>query len=65
MRIAIGGGVVERQPHVLPRIQEKLVESLAGYIDLPPGPYVVTPGLGNQAGPMGSIALAMSAGEAR
>ena len=65
MRIAIGGGVVERQPHVLPRIQGKLVESLAGYIDLPPGLYLVTPGLGNQAGPMGSIALAMSAAEAR
>ena len=65
MRIAIGGGVVERQPHVLPRIQEKLVESLAGYIDLPPGLYLVTPGLGNQAGPRGSSALAMSAAEAR
>jgi fructokinase len=65
MRIAIGGGVVERQPHLLPRIQEKLVESLAGYVDLPPGLYVVAPGLGDQAGPMGSIALAMSVAEAR
>jgi len=65
MRIAIGGGVVERQPHLLPQIREMLVESLAGYIDLPPGPYVVAPGLGDQAGPMGSIALAMGAAEAR
>jgi fructokinase len=65
MRIAIGGGVMERQPHLLPRIQEKLVESLAGYIDLPLGPYAVAPGLGDQAGPMGSIALAMEAAEAR
>ena len=61
MRIAIGGGVVERQPHLLSRIQEMLVGSLAGYLDLPTGPYVVAPELGAQAGPMGSIALAMDA----
>jgi len=61
MRIAIGGGVTEGQPHLLPRIQEMLVESLAGYVDLPPGSYVVAPELGTQAGPMGSIALAMDA----
>ena len=61
MRIAIGGGVVERQPQLLPRIEEMLIESLAGYMDLPPGPYVLAPELGAQAGPMGSIALAMDA----
>jgi fructokinase len=61
MRIAIGGGVMERQPHLLERIERMLVESLAGYIELPPGPYVVAPELGAQAGPMGSIALAMEA----
>lgn len=59
MRIAIGGGVMERQPHLLPRIQEMLVGSLSGYLDLPAGRYVVVPELGPQAGPMGSIALAM------
>jgi fructokinase len=64
MRIAIGGGVMGRQPHLLPRIQEMLVESLDGYLDLPPGPYVVAPELGAQAGPMGAIALAMDAAEA-
>ena len=61
MRIAIGGGVLERQPHLLGRIHEMLVESLSAYMDLPPGPYVVAPELGAQAGPMGSIALAMDA----
>jgi fructokinase len=61
MRIAIGGGVMERQPHLLGRIEEKLVESLGAYMDLPPGPYLVAPELGPQAGPMGSIALAMDA----
>lgn len=65
MRIAIGGGVMERQPHLLERIQEMLVDSLGGYVDLPPGPYVVAPELGGQAGPMGSIALAMQAAGAR
>ena len=64
MRIAIGGGVAERQPHLLPTIQEMLVESIAGYLDLPSGPYVVSPELGVQAGPMGSIALAMDGAEA-
>jgi fructokinase len=61
MRIAIGGGVIERQPHLLGRIQGMLVESLGAYMELPPGPYVVAPELGAQAGPMGSIALVMDA----
>lgn len=65
MRIAIGGGVVERQPHLLPRIQQMLAESLAGYLKLPRSDYVVAPELGDQAGPMGSIALAMDAAGAR
>ena len=64
MRIAIGGGVMERQPHLLPRIQDLVVESLGNYMDLPTGSYVVAPELGAQAGPMGSIALAMDAAEA-
>jgi len=64
MRIAVGGGVMERQPHLLPRIQELLVESLGRYLDLPTGAYVVAAELGPQAGPMGSIALAMDAAEA-
>ena len=65
MRIAIGGGVAERQPHLLPRIQELLIESLGEYMALPRADYVVPPELGAQAGPMGSIALAMDAAGAR
>ena len=65
MRIAIGGGVMERQPHLLARIQAALVESLGEYVDLPRGDYVVAPELAGQAGPMGSIALAMDAATAR
>jgi fructokinase len=58
--IAFGGGVMERQPHLLARIQPLLVESLNGYFDLPDN-YVRAPGLGAKAGPLGSIALALDA----
>jgi fructokinase len=59
--IAIGGGVVERQPHLLERVEQLLVESLAGYMILPgPDPYLRPPGLGHDAGPLGAIALAMT-----
>ncbi|MGQ0559758.1 MAG: ROK family protein [Sphingosinicella sp.] len=61
--IAIGGGVVERQPHLLGRIQAILVDSLNGFVELPPGgDYIRAPGLGRNAGPLGAIALAMMAG---
>lgn len=60
-RIAIGGGVMERQPQLLPLIQAKLVESINGYTRLPAKDYVVAPELGSNAGPLGAIALAMMA----
>ncbi len=61
-RIAIGGGVMTKQPHVLARIEPALRASINGYLPLPPeGTYVVAPMLGEQAGPMGSIALAQVA----
>lgn len=63
-RIAIGGGVVSGQAHLLGRIEAALAESLNGYIDLPAlGDYVVAPLLGASAGPLGSIALAADAAE--
>jgi fructokinase len=58
--IAIGGGVLDNQPHLLERIEAMLVESLGGYIVLPPGPYLRVPELGRDAGPLGAIALAMT-----
>lgn len=63
-KIAFGGGVISRQPHLIPRIEQKLVESLAGYMSLPGAAtsYVVSPILGDQAGPLGSIALGINAG---
>jgi fructokinase len=60
--IAIGGGVVENQPHLLRRIEAMLVESLNGYVELPGAGYIRAPELGSDAGPLGAIALAMTAG---
>ena len=60
--IAIGGGVIENQPHLLGRIEEMLVESLNGYMELPGAGYIRPPALGSDAGPLGAIALAMTAG---
>jgi fructokinase len=59
--IAIGGGVIDRQPHLLERVESKLGDSLAGYMQLPRGEaYIRPPVLGADAGPLGAIALAMS-----
>lgn len=58
-RIAIGGGVVSGQQHLIGRIEAALVASLNGYMRLPvSGGYVVSPALGGAAGPLGSIAVA-------
>jgi fructokinase len=62
-RIAIGGGVVTRQPHLLARIDAALRASINGYLRLPESDYIVAPALGDQAGPMGSIALGLDAVE--
>lgn len=61
-RIAMGGGVIEGQPHLLARVNAMLAESINGYVQLPQvGDYVRAPELGSAAGPLGAIALAMSA----
>jgi fructokinase len=62
-RIAIGGGVLARQPHLIARIEAALVESLAGYMPIPSN-YVVAPRLAEMVGPLGSIALAADAAQA-
>ncbi len=64
-RIAIGGGVMTKQPHLLARIEPALRASINGYLPLPARDYVVAPALGDQAGPLGSIALAQNALRAR
>jgi fructokinase len=62
-RILIGGGVVERRPELLHAVRTQLVKSLNGYLDLDAlvgnmDAYVMPPGLGALAGPLGSLALA-------
>ncbi|WP_019830869.1 ROK family protein [Sphingomonas sp. PR090111-T3T-6A] len=65
-RILIGGGVATKQPQILPMVRRMLVDSLAGYGDAVSvssqiESYIAPPALGDQAGPMGAIALAMDA----
>jgi fructokinase len=66
MRILVGGGVAEARPELLPRMRTLLVESLNGYLDLERltggiDGYVVAPGLGSLAGPLGALAVAADA----
>ncbi|MGD0501215.1 MAG: ROK family protein [Steroidobacteraceae bacterium] len=65
-RILVGGGVVEARPVLLEHARRELLSSLNGYLDLQAlaGPierYVVPPGLGPLAGPLGALALAAGA----
>jgi fructokinase len=54
--------VIERQPHLIGRIEADLIKSLNGFIRLPAdGAYIRAPELGSEAGPLGAIALAMQA----
>ena len=64
-RIVIGGGVSNRQPHLLGRARKVVPALLAGYL----GPVetlrldelVCAPALGDDAGPMGALVLAARA----
>lgn len=65
-RILIGGSVANHQPQVMAMIRERLVESLAGYaqgerIAGTIETFVTAPTLGDQAGPMGAVALGLGA----
>lgn len=63
-RIFLGGGVISAQPQLFPIIRHELQASLAGYVSSPEldriDDYIVPPGLGTLAGPLGPIALAAS-----
>ena len=67
-RVLIGGGVLERRPELLVRVRQMLVQSIHHYLDLEDVTggvdcYVVAPGLGALAGPLGALALAADAYE--
>jgi fructokinase len=65
-RIILGGGVMQCRPELLTRVRVLLLQSLNGYLALdalvgPIEQYVVAPGLGSLAGPLGALALASDA----
>ena len=65
-RILVGGGVAQERPQLIGAARRGLVASLNGYLDLERlagdiDRYVVPPGLGSMAGPLGALALAEDA----
>ena len=61
-RIVMGGGVME-QPQLFPLLRQKVQTLLNGYVRAPAileaiDDYIVPPGLGNEAGVLGALALA-------
>jgi fructokinase len=65
-RIILGGGVTLARPELLRRVRALLLQSLNGYLALealvgPIEQYIVAPGLGPLAGPLGALALASDA----
>jgi fructokinase len=65
-RILMGGGVVEAHPELLIQVRERLKQSLNGYLaleELTEGldRFLVPPGRGALAGPLGALALAADA----
>jgi fructokinase len=70
-RILLGGGVMNAQRHLFDRLRRELQHSLNRYIEAPQllegiDDYVRPPALGDQAGPLGALALAQDAlGSAR
>ena len=62
-RIFLGGGVMNAQQHLFARVRRNLQLSLNGYVNVEEvthgiDRYVVPPGLGASAGPLGALALA-------
>ena len=65
-RIFLGGGVMSGQEHLFERIQQELKRSLNRYVEAPQlehglAQFIVPPGLGPMAGPLGALALAADA----
>jgi fructokinase len=65
-RILLGGGVMNSQRHLFPRLRRELQRSLNHYVEAPQlgndiEAYIAPPALGEQVGPLGSLALALDA----
>ncbi|MGG1613605.1 ROK family protein [Paenibacillus phoenicis] len=64
-KVIMGGGVMQ-QPQLFPMIRKEVQRNLAGYVNAPAilsgiDDYIVPPGLGNQAGLCGALALGLEA----
>ena len=64
-RIVLGGGVMH-QLHLFPRIRRRTLELLGGYVAHPAileqiDAFIVPPALGDNAGAVGSLLLAVNA----
>lgn len=62
-KIILGGGVMQRA-FLFPKVRNRVLALLNGYVSSKPileniNEYIVPPGLGNQSGSIGAIALAM------
>jgi fructokinase len=65
-RILVGGGIMQARPELLAAMRRELAQGLNGYIDSDEvagglDRYVILPGLGARAGPLGGLALAADA----
>jgi len=65
-RILVGGGVALAKPELFPRIRRALKASVGGYLDLEQldaglDEFIVPPGLGALAGPLGALAAGAEA----
>lgn len=62
-RIIIGGGVIGGRPRLIDAVRRRAIESLGGFYTgaCLPEDFLVTPALGDRAGPLGALALALSA----
>ena len=63
LEATFGGGVMSAQLHLFERVRKELQRSLNRYVDVEEvgaaiASYVVPPGLGALAGPLGALALA-------
>ena len=66
-KIILGGGVMQRE-FLFPKVRQRVRELLNGYVASKSlmeniDDYILPPGLGNQAGSLGAIALAMQMDE--
>ncbi len=58
-RFLLGGGVLAQRPDLIARVDARVRALIGDYLTLPAEDFIVAPGLGTKAGPLGPIALAL------